>query len=137
METSRRRSPSTVSFWMLSRMRSSSASLKSLILRVPCTPEAAHIACARARPMPKIAVSAISACWWLGMLMPAMRAIGGTRNYICLVKVLSTLTLLVARIGANHPHHALAPHDLALAADPFDRGHYLHSCSPVCTATSL
>jgi hypothetical protein len=23
----------------------------------------------------------------------------------------------MARIGANHPHHTLAPHDLALAAD--------------------
>jgi hypothetical protein len=29
---------------------------------------------ARERPMPKIAVSAIAACWWFGMLMPAIRA---------------------------------------------------------------
>src|SRR5260370_18802819 len=98
-------------------MRSSSASVRSLILRVPCTPAAAQIACARARPMPKIAVSAISACCWLGILMPAMRAMGETFNYIRFNKVLSTLALLVARIRANHPHHALAPHDLALAAD--------------------
>ena len=41
------------------------------------TPFAAQIACARARPMPKIEVSAISACWWFGMLIPAIRAIFG------------------------------------------------------------
>jgi len=46
-----------------------------------------------------------------------MRAMGETLNYICFVKVLSTLALLVTRIGANHPHHPFAPHDLALAAD--------------------
>src|SRR5918999_6179769 len=60
------------------------------------------------------------------MLIPAMRAIGGTRNYSWFNKVLSTLALLMARIGADHPHHALAPHDLALAADFFDRRHHLH-----------
>jgi hypothetical protein len=43
---------------------------------------------------------------------------GETFNYIRFNKVLSTLALLMARIRANHPHHALAPHDLALAADP-------------------
>src|SRR5438128_4631572 len=107
-------------------MRSSSASVRSLILREACTPAAPQIACARARPMPKIDVSAISACWWLGMLIPAMRAIGGTRNYSCFNNVLSTLTLFVARIGANHAHHALTPHDLAFAADSFHRSHDFH-----------
>jgi hypothetical protein len=52
------------------------------------------------------------------MLMPAMRAMSGTRNYSWYVKALSTLTLFVARIRADDPHHTLAPHDLALAADP-------------------
>jgi hypothetical protein len=37
----------------------------------------------------------------------------------CLLKAL-TLPLLVPRIGANDPDHALAAHDLALAADLLD-----------------
>src|SRR6185369_5947532 len=36
------------------------------------------------------------------------------------------LALLVARIGADHAHHALAPHDLALAADFLDRSLHSH-----------
>ena len=36
------------------------------------------------------------------------------------------LALLVARVGADHAHHALAPHDLALAADFLDRGLHSH-----------
>jgi hypothetical protein len=32
----------------------------------------------------------------------------------------SALALLVPRIAANHAHHALAPHDFAIAADFFD-----------------
>jgi hypothetical protein len=31
-----------------------------------------------------------------------------------------TLALLVTRIGTDHAHDALAPHDLALAADFLD-----------------
>jgi hypothetical protein len=50
----------------------------------------------------------------------------GTCNYSCFNKVLSTLALFMPRVGADHPHHALAPHDLALAADLFDRSHHLH-----------
>src|ERR1700694_100928 len=41
----------------------------------------------------------------------------------------SSLPLLVARIRANHPDHAFAPHDLAFAADPFHRCHYFHDVS--------
>src|SRR5450755_3659608 len=33
----------------------------------------------------------------------------------------SALTLLVTRVGANHAHDALAPHDLAMAAHLLDR----------------
>ena len=39
---------------------------------------------------------------------------------------LGTLTLFMARIGADDPDHALAPHDLALAADFLDRGLHSH-----------
>src|SRR3990172_2837918 len=38
----------------------------------------------------------------------------------------STLSLLMSRIGANHPHHPLTPHDLAIAAHLFYRRSYLH-----------
>src|SRR5436305_3629386 len=60
-----------------------------------------------------MAVRPISACLWGGMLMPAMRA----------MVFLSALTLLVARVGADHADHALAPDHLAVAA------HLLHGCS--------
>jgi hypothetical protein len=40
------------------------------------------------------------------------------------------LALLVARIGADHAHHALAPHDLALAADFLDGSLHSHRRSP-------
>jgi hypothetical protein len=50
-------------------------------------------------------------CLLVGMLTPAIRAI-----------VLSSspglaLTLLVARVFANHAHHTAAAHDLALSAN--------------------
>src|SRR5689334_10678089 len=127
IDTSRRRSPSTVNLATFSRMRSSSLSFRSLILRLGCTPAAARIACARARPMPKIAVNAISACWWFGTLIPAIRAMGGTCDYICFNNVLSTLALLMPRIGADNTHHSFAPHDLAFAADLLHRCHDFHS----------
>ena len=41
-----------------------------------------------------------------------------------------TLALLVARVGADHAHHALAPHDLALAADFLDGSLNSHRRSP-------
>jgi hypothetical protein len=41
----------------------------------------------------------------------------GTWNYINFFKALSTLTLFMPRVAANHAHHPLAAHDLALAAD--------------------
>jgi hypothetical protein len=42
----------------------------------------------------------------------------------------SALALLVARVGADHAHHALAPHDLALAADFLDGSLHSHLRSP-------
>jgi hypothetical protein len=40
------------------------------------------------------------------------------------------LTLLVTRIGADHPHHSITLDDLALAADLLDASQYLH-CFPL------
>src|SRR5689334_13485245 len=115
IEVSRRRSPSTVNLPTCSRSLSISASVRSLILAECLTPAASQMSRARERPMPKIAVIAMAACWWFGMLMPAIRA----------MFVLLSLALLVARVRADHAHDALAPHDLAFAADFLDR--CLHS----------
>jgi hypothetical protein len=38
----------------------------------------------------------------------------------------STLALFVARVGANHTHHALTTDDLAITADGFDRSRNSH-----------
>src|SRR5690606_31907322 len=73
---------------------------------------------ARLRPMPWMCVSAIEMCLLTGILIPAMRAIVRP----------STLSLLVARIRADHPDDALAPDDLAVAADPAHRSSYFHLC---------
>src|SRR5690606_8679810 len=55
-------------------------------------------------------------CLLIGILIPAIRAIVRP----------STLTLLVARIRADHPHDALASNDLAVSADPPHRSSYFH-----------
>src|SRR6185312_12287226 len=120
IDTSRRRSPSTVNLVTCSRSLSISASVRSLILVERFTPATSQISFARERPMPKIAVSAMHACCWFGMLIPAIRATG----------FLLSLALLVPRIAADHAHHALAPHDLALAADFLDGSLHSHGRSP-------
>jgi hypothetical protein len=74
IDTSRRRSPSTGIRATCSRSLSISVSDKSLIFLEETTPAALQIARARERPMPKIAVNAISVCWLFGMLTPLIRA---------------------------------------------------------------
>src|SRR6476469_8520213 len=54
------------------------------------------------------------------MSTPAMRAT---------FDLLSTLPLLVAGVLADHPHHAVAPDDLALVAHRLDAGTDLHRAS--------
>jgi hypothetical protein len=49
-------------------------------------------------------------CLFVGMLTPAIRAM-----FLPL-----TLTLLVARVFANHAHHTAAAHDLALPTNLAD-----------------
>src|SRR5664280_3406216 len=56
------------------------------------------------------------------MLMPAMRAMFLTFE--------SALTLLVARVGADHAHDTLAPDHLAMAAHLLDRCCNFHLFSP-------
>ena len=62
IDTSRRRSPSTVNLATCSRSLSMSVSDRSLILAELLTPAAPQMPARAERPMPKIAVSAISAC---------------------------------------------------------------------------
>jgi hypothetical protein len=57
-------------------------------------------------------------CLFIGILMPAMRAIS------------STLSLLVALVAANHIDHAPTAHDLAVLADLFDGWTYFHEDVP-------
>jgi hypothetical protein len=61
-------------------------------------------------------VSPTHTCLFIGMLMPAMRA-------MCLT---STLTLLVTLVRTNNVDHAAAAHDLAVLADLLDRRTYFH-----------
>src|SRR5690606_12627293 len=61
---------------------------------------------------PKIDVSAMPTCLFSGMFMPAIRA---TFTFLL------TLTLLMTRVGTNHPHHAVAADDFAVPAHFLDR----------------
>src|SRR6202012_439020 len=57
-------------------------------------------------------------CLFIGILMPAMRAI------------VSTLSLLVALVAADHVDHAPTAHDLAVLADLFNGWTYFHEDVP-------
>src|SRR3984885_3533622 len=120
IETSRRKSPSTANFAICERMAFTSGSVRSFTLVVGLTPAASQERCARARPTPQICVSPTHTCLFIGMLMPAMRAIS----------LSSTLALLVTRVRADDVDHAAAAHDLAVLADLLDRRTYLHVSHP-------
>jgi hypothetical protein len=49
------------------------------------------------------------------------------------MRAASTLALLVARILADHPHHPLAAHDLAVAADSLHGCQHFHCRSSECS----
>src|SRR5579872_2042982 len=111
IETSRRRSPSTGHLAICERIAATSASVRSLTRVVGAMPAPSRISIARERPMPKMCVSPMLTCLFIGMLMPAMRAIYRLLNSC------SALALLVARIGtADDEYDAAAPHDLAVLA---------------------
>jgi hypothetical protein len=57
-------------------------------------------------------VRPMTTCLFIGMLMPAIRAMFDT--------YLLALTLLVARVGADDVDHAATAHDLAVLADLLD-----------------
>src|SRR5262245_57909981 len=112
IEFSRRRSPSTAAFASAERIAFTSASVRSFTLVVGLMPVVSQIATARERPTPKMCVRPMTTCLFIGMLMPAIRAMFST--------YLLTLTLLVARVGADDVDDAAAAHDLAVLADLLD-----------------
>src|SRR3954467_8190473 len=59
------------------------------------------------------------------MLTPAIRAMCA---YLSLRRTRLALPLLMPRVGANDSHDAVAPNDLAVAADFLDRCQYFHDC---------
>src|SRR5688572_27244750 len=118
IEFSRRRSPSTAALASAERIALTSTSVRSLTLVVGLMPVASQIDCARERPTPKMCVSPITTCLFIGMLMPAIRAMFDT--------YLLALALLVTRVRADDVHDAATAHDLAVLADLLDRGTYFH-----------
>jgi hypothetical protein len=68
------------------------------------------------------------------MFMPAMRAtyLSSTNSWRSFgLPYLLTLTLLVARVSADHSHNAVATDDLAVPANFLDGCSYFHELSPV------
>src|SRR5262245_55143863 len=99
---------------MMSRSFATSSSLRLSVRVSGLSPAFATISFARKRPMPKMYVSAISIRLLRGKSTPAIRAIP------LMPPRLSALALLVARVGADHAHGALAADDLALATNTSD-----------------
>src|SRR5512134_53797 len=112
IEFSRRRSPSTAVFASAERIAFTSTSVRSFTLVVGLMPVAAQMSLARERPTPKMCVRPMTTCLFIGMLMPAIRAMFDT--------YLLALALLVTRVRADDVDHAAAAHDLAVLADLLD-----------------
>src|SRR6266508_4532461 len=117
-DTSRRRSPSTWTFWSIhDRNRATSSSVRS---RTRVSGEillASHTVRAVLRPRPKMYVSDTSSRFSRGMSTPAILAIS----------LYLTLSLLVARVWADDPDRAVAADHLALLAHLLDRRTDLHA----------
>src|SRR5882724_4650263 len=97
---------------------------------------------ARLLPMPKMWVRPMTTCLFIGMLMPAIRAIYfSTRAHEkkrasilekCLEINSLALPLLVAGIRRTNDVNAAAPpHDFAVLADLFDGRSNFHSLAPM------
>src|SRR6476660_335176 len=112
MEFSRRRTPSTAALASAERIALTSTSVRSLTLVVGLMPVEVQMSLARERPTPKMCVSPITTCLFIGILTPAIRAM--------FVSYLLTLALLVPWICTNNVDHATTAHDLAVLADLLD-----------------
>src|SRR5713226_6117932 len=122
MDTSRRRSPSTLySRSMMSRTRAVSSSVQALTRLPGSTRASAKIFLEDGMPIPYMYWIAISPRLSRGRSTPEIRAMWSPL-YPWL-----TLALLVARVLADDAHDALAPHDLAVLAPDFDGRSDFHS----------
>src|SRR5208283_2170198 len=152
IDTSRRRSPSTANFATCDRSEATSASVKSFTLTLYFTPAASQMRAARLLPMPKIWVNPTTTCLFIGMLMPAIRAIyfspvrmttahakkratiyeNRPDINLLAIGIQSALALLVPRIRrADDVHDAAPPHDFAVLADLLDRRTNFHFLLPM------
>src|SRR5690349_10060914 len=114
---SRRRSPSTWTFWSIQvRRRATSSSVRSRTRVSGEISVAAQTILAVGFPMPKMYVRAISSRFSRGMSTPAIRA----------MPFLLALALLVPGVLADDHHHAVAADHLALLTDGFDARPDLH-----------
>src|SRR6185503_20072680 len=121
----RRRAPSTTKFFSsMCAMCCTSSSVRSLARSSGLNCSSLQTLLAVVFPTPKMYVSAISTRLLFGTSSPTILG----------MLLLPSLALLVARIAAHHANHAEALHDLAVLADPADRGPDLHDAS--CSFTS-
>src|SRR3984893_1017293 len=148
IDTSRRRSPSTANLATWDRSDATSASVRSFTLTLYFTPAASHMRAARLLPMPKMWVSPMTTCLFIGMLMPAIRAIYfSTRalekkrgsifekrlkiNLVASSRA-STLTLLVPGIRrTDDVNNAAPPHDFAVLTNLLYRRTNFHFLLPM------
>src|SRR5271170_3081750 len=148
IDTSRRRSPSTANFATCERSEATSASVRSFTLTWSFTPAASQMRRDRLLPIPKMWVKPMTTCLFIGMLMPAIRAIYlSTRAHekkrgSILEKALKinseawlrplALPLLVPGVRrTNDVDNAAAPHDFAVLTNLLDRRTNFHFLAPM------
>src|SRR5580700_8326040 len=137
IDTSRRRSPSTANLATWERSDATSASVRSFTLTWYFTPAASQMRAARLLPTPKIWVNPMTTCLFIGMLIPAIRAIYFSTTALakkrasifekCLEINSLALALLVPGIRrTNDVDNAAAPHDLAVLTNLLNRRTNFH-----------
>src|ERR1700722_14091619 len=142
IDTSRRRSPSTANFATWERSEATSASVRSFTLTLYFTPAASQMRAARLFPMPKIWVKPMTTCLFIGILMPAIRAIyfstraqekrRGTIYEKCLEINSLALALLMPRVRrTDDVDDAATPHNFAVLADLLHRRTNFHFLLPM------
>src|SRR6202047_3675676 len=141
IDTSRRRSPSTANLATWDRSDATSASVRSFTLTLYFTPAASHMRTARLLPMPKMWVKPMTTCLFIGMLMPAIRAIyfstrAHEKKRISILEKrldinLLALTLFMPGVRrTDDVNDAAPPHDFAVFTDLLDRRTNFHFLLP-------
>src|ERR1700682_2470710 len=142
IDTSRRRSPSTANFATWDRSEATSASVRSFTLTLYFTPAASQMREARLFPMPKMWVNPMTTCLFIGMLMPAIRAIyfstsAHEKKRISILENHLEINLLALALRmrgvrrADDVNDAAAPHDFAVLTNLFHRRTNFHFLLPM------